>query len=57
MKVCYITFVSWTEAVTKIDLISDSLPLKVLDDAKRYFINTGEWQLVGIDVDKIVNVM
>nr|XP_018672843.1 5-hydroxytryptamine receptor 3A-like [Ciona intestinalis] len=52
VQVCHMTYVSWTQPVTHIDLITDREPQQLMKDAKQYFINTGEWQFVRLSARK-----
>ena len=53
-QVCLLTFGSWISPITKIDLAADKKSNELMKDSKRYFVNTGEWKLINIQVEKVV---
>ncbi|XP_076826203.1 uncharacterized protein LOC143473203 [Clavelina lepadiformis] len=53
-QICHMTFVSWTQPVTQLDLFGEKTSEKTYDDAIHYFVKTGEWLLVHLEVVKRV---
>ena len=54
LQTCTLTFASWTFPTSKLDLRADRSIEVIRGDIDRYFVNSGEWDLVFIDTAKIV---